>query len=166
MEEKHFWEALKSGAFVSMVKESSRGKSLLDSNSVFNVMKPVFAEEGDVERMYCIFIDEKNRVIAIEKIASGTISSAVIYPRELIKRILAHKAAAAILVHNHPSRDTAPSIEDKFLTMKLALALSSIDVTLHDHIIVGDGYYSMADSGDIKATMDRINDFCRDRRCQ
>lgn len=156
MEARQFWDALKSGEFASMVKESSKGKCLLDSDGVFNVMKPVFAEIDDTEKMYCIFLTCRNRVIAIEKMFDGTINKIAIYPRELIKRIIKLKATAVILVHNHPSGNPTPSQEDKALTMKVGVAMAGIDVTLHDHVIVGDGYYSMADSGDIKMIMDRV----------
>ena len=158
MEKKQFWSALKSGEFASMVKESSKGKCLLASEEVYNVMKPIFAEKDDIERMYCIFLNGQNRVIAIEKMFDGTISCAVIYPRELIKRILQLKATAVILVHNHPSGDPSPSKEDKTLTMKVGVVMSGIDVLLHDHVIIGDGYYSMADSGDIKIINDRMKE--------
>jgi len=95
---------------------------------------------------------------AIEKIADGTISHSVIYPREIIKRILALKAAGVVFVHNHPSGDTEPSREDKNITMKLATVLSSMDVDLLDHVIVGDNYHSMADSGYIASMNTRMRD--------
>ena len=158
MEKKQFWSALKSGEFASMVKESSKGKCLLGSKEVYHVMKPIFAETDDTERMYCIFLNCRNRVIAIEKMFEGTITQMAVYPRELIKRIIELKATAAILVHNHPSGDPSPSREDKTLTMKVGVVMTGIDVLLHDHVIVGDGYYSMADSDDIKMIMDRVND--------
>lgn len=158
MEKEQFWAALKSGEFASMVKESSKGKCLLDPKGVYHVMKPVFAETDDTERMYCIFLNCRNRIMAIEKLFEGTITQIEIYPRELIKRILKLGATAVILVHNHPSGDPSPSREDKALTMKVAVATTGIEVSLHDHVIVGDGYYSMADSGDIKTMMGRVND--------
>ncbi|MFC1789360.1 RadC family protein, partial [Thermodesulfobacteriota bacterium] len=142
-----FWEDLKSGHFVSMVKETSQGQTLSNSQEVYNVMKPLFAENDDVETVYCIFLNAKNRILAIEKMFSGTISSSAIYPRELVKRIIALKSAAIVLTHNHPSGFVEPSPEDKAITVRMAIALASIDVTLHDHIIIGDGFHSMADSG-------------------
>ena len=158
MEKKQFWDSLKSGEFASMVKESSKGKCLLASKEVYHVMKPIFAETDDTERMYCIFLNCRNRVIAIEKMFEGTITQMAVYPRELIKRIIKLKATGVILVHNHPSGNSSPSKEDKTLTMKVGVVMSGIDVLLHDHVIIGDGYYSMADSGDIKMIMDRVND--------
>ena len=153
-----FWEDLKSGHFASMVKESSIGQSINNSHEVYNIMKPLFAEKDDVETVYCIFLNAKNRMLAIEKIFSGTISSSAIYPRELVKRILALKSSAIILTHNHPSGCVKPSAEDKAITVKMAIALSSIDVALHDHIIIGDGFYSMADSGWLQSVRSRYND--------
>ena len=157
MKKEQFWKALKSGEFASMIGESSKGQALLSALEVYNVMKPLFAEKDDVERMYCIFVNAKNRLIAIEKIADGTISRSMIYPREVIKRVIALKATGVVFVHNHPSGDTEPSMEDKNLTMKLGIALQSFEVTLLDHVIIGDNYYSMADSGYIASINTRIN---------
>ena len=88
----------------------------------------------------------------------GTITHMTVYPRELIKRVLKFRAAGIILVHNHPSGNPSPSMEDKALTMKVAVSMVGIDVSLHDHVIVGDGYYSMADSGDIQTIMGRMKE--------
>lgn len=145
--QEQFWEDLKTGRFVSMVKESSQGQQLTNSREVFHIMKPMFAKEDDVEVMYCIFLNSKNRILAIESMFRGTVASAVVYPREVVKTCLKHKATAVIMCHNHPSGDPEPSLEDRYLTAKMALALSGIDATLHDHIIVGNDYYSMADEG-------------------
>ena len=152
-----FWKDLKSGHFVSMVKEASQGQTLSNSQQVFNVMKPLFAENDDVEAVYCIFLNAKNRILAIEKMFTGTISASAIYPRELIKRILALKSSAIVLTHNHPSGCLVPSAEDKAITIKVAIALISIDATLHDHIIIGDGFHSMADSGLLNTVKSKFN---------
>jgi DNA repair protein RadC len=155
---KTFWKDLKSGHFASMVKESSQGQALSNSKEVYHVMKPLFAETDDVESVYCIFLNAKNRILAIEKMFSGTISASTIYTRELIKRIIALKSSAIVLIHNHPSGCAEPSIEDKTITMKVAIALASIDVALHDHIIIGDGYHSMSDSGWLNGVGRRFKD--------
>ena len=152
-----FWEDLKSGHFVSMVKEASHGQILSNSQEVYNVMKPLFAEKDDVEAVYCIFLNAKNRILAIEKVFSGSISASAIYPRELIKRILALNSSAIVMVHNHPSGCVEPSAEDKAITVKTAMALISIDATLHDHIIIGDGFHSMADSGLLNTVKSKFN---------
>lgn len=159
MNKREFWGYLKSGKFASLVRESSQGKYLYSSTDVFNVMKPVFAEKDDVECMYCIFMNTKNKVIAIEKMSEGTIDRSVIYPREIVKRVIKLKAASIILLHNHPSGDPEPSQQDEKITMKLGMCLSSIDVQLVDHIIIGDGFYSMADAGFVRTIGDRVKEF-------
>jgi len=161
MNESTFWEDLKSGKFVSMVKESSRGKRINDSETVYHIMRPVFSESDDIEIFYCIFMDTKNRIIAIEKMFSGTISTTAVYPREIVKKIIELKASAIVAVHNHPSGDPFPSDIDKQVTLQLWVALKSIEVKLHDHIIIGDGYYSMVEDGFMVPIQDRFNSFLR-----
>jgi len=145
-----FWQDLKSGRFVSMVKESAKGQRLSNSKEAYNILKPMFAEENDVEKVYIIFLDAQNKILAIEKMFSGSISAAFIYPREIVKCLIRLKASAFVMAHNHPSADTTPSTEDKSITVKVAIAAASIDVHFHDHIIIGDGYFSMADNGCLK----------------
>ena len=154
-----FWEDLVSGKFARMVKEESRGQQLNGPDEVFNIVKPIFTENDDVERFYCIFLDNKNKVLAIEKMFSGSIASTSIYPREIVKRVMVLKATAVVLAHNHPSGCPKPSNEDKMVTRKIAIALGSIDVKLHDHIIIGDNYYSMSEEGIIKNITDQLNEF-------
>ncbi len=67
----------------------------------------------------------------------GTIDSASVYPRQVVKRALAHNAAALILAHNHPSGVADPSPADRVLTKRLQEALELVDVQVLDHIIVG-----------------------------
>ena len=153
-----FWQDLKSGRFASMVKESAKGKQLSNSQEVYNVLKPVLAKEDDVEKVYIIFLDARNKILAIEKMFSGSITAASIFPREIVKRIIFLGASAFLLAHNHPSMATTPSAEDKAITVKVGIAAASIDVTLHDHIIIGDGYHSMADTGWLKTVSSRFSD--------
>jgi DNA repair protein RadC len=154
-----FWQDLKSGRFVSMVKESAKGQRLSNSQETYNVLKPMLAEEDDVEKVYIIFLDAQNKILAIEKMFSGSIAAASVYSREIIKRLINLKASAFVMAHNHPSDDTTPSAEDKTITIKVGIAAASIDVAFHDHIIIGDGYYSMADRGwmnKIKSRFDNL----------
>ena len=146
----NFWEELKSGKFAQMVKETSRGCRVMNSNVAFNVIKPLAAAHDDVEVMYGIFLDTKNKVLGIDELASGTITSAVVYPRETVKAALERKASALILAHNHPSGDPMPSDNDDALTKRLYAALSVVEVNLLDHIVVGDSYYSYADEGKLR----------------
>lgn len=157
----NFWSDLKSGRFASMVRESSTGQKLNNPEETFNIMKPLFAaDQDDVESFWVIFLNAKNKILGIEKLFSGSITSSTVYPREIVKRILALKSAAVILIHNHPSGDTEPSNADYIITTKIGVVLESISVTIHDHMIIGDGYHSMAESGKLKSIQNKISEFC------
>ena len=154
-----FWEDLKSGRFAAMIKESSKGQALTNASETFNILKPFFASHDDVEKMYGIFLDAKNRIITIEELFSGSITSSAVYPRELIKRVLDLKAVSMIISHNHPSGDSSPSAEDEEMTTRIFNALACINVTLHDHVIVGNDYFSFADKGLIDQTRKKYEEF-------
>lgn len=94
----------------------------------------------DYEVFGAIFMDTQNRVICYEEIFRGTIDSASVYPREVVKRALALGCKAMVLVHNHPSGIAEPSAADRAITQRLQNALDVIDVRILDHMIVGDGY--------------------------
>jgi DNA repair protein RadC len=87
----------------------------------------------------CLFLDNRHRVIAFEELFRGTIDGASVHPREVVRRVLAHNAAAVILAHNHPSGVTEPSRADIQLTRRLTDALALVDVRVLDHIIIGEG---------------------------
>lgn len=87
----------------------------------------------------CLFLDNRHRVIAFEELFRGTIDGASVHPREVVKRALAHNAAAVILAHNHPSGVAEPSAADRTLTRRLRDALSLVDIRVLDHFVVGDG---------------------------
>lgn len=158
MEKRKFWKALKSGEFAKMVRESSKGQVVSSAKEIYNIMKPLFAQTMDVESMYGVFLNTKNRVIAIEKLSEGTINHTVIYPRELVKKVLSFGAAGIVLCHNHPSGDTEPSKQDNAFTVQVGVAMTSIGVAMHDHVIVGNGYHSMADSGFIETIRGRMDE--------
>ena len=82
-----------------------------------------------------LFLDNRHRLIAFERLFTGTIDGASVYPREVVKRALALNAAAVIFTHN-PSGDTDPSTADQTLTKRLKDALALIDVRVLDHIVV------------------------------
>ena len=86
-----------------------------------------------------VFLSAQNRVIAVDELFRGTLTQTSVYPREIVKRALAHNAAAVILAHNHPSGEANPSAADRSLTKALADALALIDVRVLDHFIVAPG---------------------------
>ncbi|MDX9768348.1 MAG: DNA repair protein RadC [Ectothiorhodospiraceae bacterium] len=94
-----------------------------------------------------LFLDNRHRVIAFEELFQGTIDGASVHPREVVRRVLAHNAAAVILAHNHPSGVAEPSAADARITQRLKDALALIDVRVLDHLIVGDESVSLAERG-------------------
>lgn len=96
----------------------------------------------------CLFLDNQHRIIVFEELFRGTLDSASVYPREVLKRVLLHNAAAVIFAHNHPSGISEPSNADRHITEKLQQALQLFDIRVLDHFIVGDGRpYSFAEHG-------------------
>ncbi|MGQ7846507.1 RadC family protein [Granulosicoccus sp. 3-233] len=99
--------------------------------------------------VFCgLFLDNRHRVIEYRELFRGTIDSAAVYPREVVKRCLSSNAAAVIFAHNHPSGVAEPSDTDVRLTRKLVDALALIDVRVLDHLIIGQGVQtSLAERG-------------------
>lgn len=89
------------------------------------------------EQFRTLFLDRKNQLIADEVLWSGTVDHAPVYPREIARRALELSASAVILVHNHPSGDPTPSAADIDMTRLIVDALDPLDITVHDHLIVG-----------------------------
>lgn len=92
-----------------------------------------------IEQFRILFLDNKNRLLADEAQSRGTVNHTPVYPREVVKRALELHATALILVHNHPSGDPTPSRDDIAMTKAIAQAATVLAVTLHDHVIVGNG---------------------------
>ena len=85
-----------------------------------------------------LLLDSQHRVIQFIELFRGTINSASVYPREVVALVLEKNAAAVIVCHNHPSGIAEPSKADRRITERLTNALSTIDVALLDHMVVGD----------------------------
>jgi len=100
------------------------------------------------EVFYVLCLDTQCRVIYPALVSQGTVKEAHIHPRHVVQEALAHKAAAVILAHNHPSGALKPSPQDHQITRVLVQALAPLDIKVLDHIIIGgDDYFSFADSG-------------------
>ena len=84
-----------------------------------------------------LMLDNQHRLIAYSEMFRGTIDSASIHPREVVKEVLAHNAGALIMAHNHPSGHPEPSAADRQITQRLKDALALVEVRVLDHIVVG-----------------------------
>lgn len=121
--------------------------ALEDPKAVREYLKAMLRHEHH-EVFGCLFLDSKHQVLTFEALFRGSIDSTSVHPRVVVKRALAHNAAALILCHNHPSGNTDPSQADRLLTKRLQKALDLIDVRVLDHFIIGDGDpLSMAEYG-------------------
>lgn len=88
------------------------------------------------EYLLLLLLDSRNRLVRDHLLWEGTVNHAPAYPREIVKLALEHGATAMVLVHNHPSGDATPSRADIALTREIAAAAKSMDIQLHDHLIV------------------------------
>jgi DNA repair protein RadC len=86
-----------------------------------------------------LFLDGQHRLIDFEELFHGTLTQTSVYPREIVRRALAHNAGAVILAHNHPSGVAEASRADEFLTQTVKSALQLVDVRVLDHLVVGQG---------------------------
>ena len=100
------------------------------------------------EHFMVLFLDNQHRLIKAETLFKGTVNSAFVHPREIVKCVLTLNAAAVIVAHNHPSGEVTPSTADRQLTVQISQALALIDARLLDHIVVSvNGTFSFRDFG-------------------
>lgn len=102
--------------------------------SAFLVMQMARLE---CEVFACMFLNTRNRLLHYEHMFRGTLRQTSVHPREILKQALKCNAAGVILAHNHPGGSTEPSKADMLLTENIKNALTFVDVTVVDHIIVG-----------------------------
>lgn len=129
-----------------------RDSALESPEAVRQYLKALLRHEPH-EVFGCLFLDNKHRSLGFEALFHGSINSASVYPRQVVKRALAKNAAAVILCHNHPSGVSQPSQDDLHMTLRLKDSLSLVEVRVLDHIIIGDGEpLSMVERGWFKAS--------------
>ena len=95
-----------------------------------------------------LFLDSRNQLIAVETFKIGTVNRSVVYPRKVVERALYNHAVGVIIAHNHPAGTLQPSQDDRGVTKAIKEALKTVDITLLDHIIIGNNdYYSFRNNG-------------------
>lgn len=122
----------------ALKEEIQRGDALNSPRAVRDYLQLLLGGRQQ-EVFMALFLDTQHRMIASEELFHGTLSQTSVYPREVVKRALAHNAAAVIFAHNHPSGDTEPSQSDRLLTDALKQALGLVDVRVLDHFVVTAG---------------------------
>ena len=127
----------------------AKGEAITDKHLAQHALQTLLqSREHEVFAM--LFLDNQHRILAYEELFRGTLSSASVYPREVVKRALALNAAALMLVHNHPSGYPEPSRADIEITLRLQNALALVDIRILDHLVVGtEGVVSLAERGEL-----------------
>ena len=118
-----------------------------DPESVVKQFK--YLETRDREEFVTLHLDKGNRPVCWDRVSVGTLSEALIHPREVFKTALLSSASAIILIHNHPSGRIEPSPEDRNITTKLLEAAKLLDIKVLDHLIIGgdSSFYSFREHG-------------------
>jgi len=115
-------------------------------NSSEEVAKSEFAEnllKSDREKFICMHLNIKNQIISFEIVSTGSLTSSIVHPREVYKGAILSNSASVIFMHNHPSGDPEPSIDDIEITKRLEKAGEILGINVLDHIIVAQkGFYS------------------------
>lgn len=126
-------------AAIRLLAEEAREQPILNNGERLIAYLTAALAREPVEQFRVLFLDSRNRLLADEAQARGTVNHTPVYPREVVKRALELGATALILVHNHPSGDPTPSGADIGMTAEIGRAAATLGIALHDHLIIGNG---------------------------
>ena len=139
---------------IELVKEDAvnYGGQDFNINSAWQMYKAVcdiyHIDRQTEEVFYVVCVNTKNRIIGIHEVSRGILDASLVSQRELFKRVLLNNAAKIFIIHNHPSGVPTPSNADFLVTNKVKKAGELLDISLLDHIIIGDNqYYSFKENG-------------------
>lgn len=122
-------------------------RTVQSSETVYAVMGPI-ARDRACESLWAVMLDARSRITAVHEVARGGVASVAVTAADVFRAAVITGATAIVLVHNHPSGETAPSGEDLSFTERLIEAGKLLGVSVLDHVIIGaDGYCSMLDAG-------------------
>jgi DNA repair protein RadC len=135
-------------AVIRYRKEAVRERPAFQNR--LDLLEYLHAKLGNLtrEEFHVVFLDAKHQILADDCLFTGTVNASAVYPREVVKAALDKGAVGLVLAHNHPSGQPGPSAADEDLTALLVAATAPIGITIHDHIIIGDGrHFSFRDAG-------------------
>ena len=135
--------------FVSEPGDYVAGSSCRSSGDVERVARAIYQTlDADKEHFVLLAMNNKNRVNGFKVISTGSLTASVVHPREVWRSALHLCAAAVVFVHNHPSGDPAPSIEDQDITRRLKETGDVLGIRVLDHVVLGnDRFFSFSDRG-------------------
>jgi DNA repair protein RadC len=131
----------------TLVRGGAERPNLRSPAQLANYLLPQYGS-ATVEQFGIVMLDSKSRLIRIRIVATGTVDSAIVHPREVFREAAAAAAAAIVLFHNHPSGDPAPSDDDLILTTRMVSAGMVMGIDVVDHVILGERRYcSLLETG-------------------
>lgn len=131
-------------------------KKIRSPEMVAEAMSKYMADKTDEfdrhkEHFLCMGLDSGHKLIYLEVVSMGTLNASLVHPREIFRRAVHAAAASVILIHNHPSGETAPSSEDRSITMQLCECGKLMGISVLDHIIVAyDPRYQVPEADGVK----------------
>lgn len=129
------------------IESRDEGTPIRSPKDVVAVFAPKL-EDLPVEEFHVAILDAQHRLERDITVTRGILNSSLVHPREVFREAIAERAAAIILVHNHPSGDPSPSADDRNVTDQLVAAGRLLDIPVHDHVIIGRSRYtSFAEAG-------------------
>lgn len=132
------------------LKPSEHKITIKSPKDVVRYVMPLLRYEP-IEHFAILLLDTKNQIIAFPNISTGSLNASIVHPREVFRCAINYATSSMILVHNHPSGDPTPSIEDIKVTKKLVEGSKIMDIEILDHIIIGDNKFtSLKQQGVIK----------------
>ena len=129
--------------------EASLPTEVKDSKDSFERFLP-YIDDMRQEHFLVLFLDQSNHALDVKCISNGGTTHVIADPKVIFKNALNLNATCIVLGHNHPSGNPRPSADDRKLTQKLVAAGKLLDITVKDHIIIGnERYYSFLDHGEM-----------------
>ncbi|HET8722708.1 MAG TPA: DNA repair protein RadC [Anaeromyxobacteraceae bacterium] len=123
-----------------------RGERILDPSRVADLMRPLAHAER--ECFHVVLLDVRGRLLREERVAEGSLTQCPVSPRDALRPAVREGAHGVVFVHNHPSGDPSPSVEDHDLTERLRGAAELVGVLARDHVIVAaGGHFSFVEAG-------------------
>lgn len=142
------WEAVLELARRALSPPSPGSDPVRSSADVFETYRYLLAD-SPVEVFLAVLLDVKHRVLRCDRVSVGILNGSLIHPREVFASAVAERAAAVVLVHNHPSGDPSPSREDREVTERLRSAGRIVGIPVLDHVIIGScSFYSFREEAD------------------
>jgi len=131
-----------------MTSEQIKIKERIDSGKDVYKLVGTYMRDLHREEFKIILLTSRNNLILERTLFEGSLTESIVNAREIVKEALNNSAAGIVFVHNHPSGDPTPSLEDKNITQKLVSACKLVGIRTCDHVIIGkDDYYSFVENG-------------------